>query len=63
MSSGRFACRWPPLAMLVPTLVLAAATVWFGIDTELSAGIARQAAEVLLSGPMVPVPLETAGGQ
>jgi len=52
-----------PLAMLVPTLVLAAATVWFGIDTELSAGIARQAAEVLLSGPMVPVPLETAGGQ
>ncbi len=39
-----------PLSMLVPTLVLVAATVYFGIDTTLTAGIASQAADVLLAG-------------
>jgi multicomponent Na+:H+ antiporter subunit D len=36
--------------MLLPLLVLAGATIYFGIDTEWSAGIAARAAEVLLGG-------------
>lgn len=32
-----------PLQMLVPALVLAAATIWFGIDTDLSLGFAELA--------------------
>jgi multicomponent Na+:H+ antiporter subunit D len=40
----------PPLSMLVPLLVLAAATVYFGIDTRASAGIAAEAAHALLGG-------------
>ncbi|HET7717065.1 MAG TPA: monovalent cation/H+ antiporter subunit D family protein [Bauldia sp.] len=39
-----------PAEMLVPTLVLAAATVWFGIDTELTAGMAGLAAKTLIGG-------------
>ena len=42
--------RDPPPSMLLPLLVLAAATIYFGIDTEWSAGIAARAAEVLLGG-------------
>jgi multicomponent Na+:H+ antiporter subunit D len=38
----------PPLSMLLPILVLAAATIYFGIDTRLTAGIASRAAEDLL---------------
>lgn len=38
----------PPLMMLVPLLVLAFASVYFGIDTELSAGVASRVAETLL---------------
>jgi multicomponent Na+:H+ antiporter subunit D len=38
----------PPLNMLIPILVLAAATIYFGIDTELSAGIASKAAAALV---------------
>ncbi len=40
----------PPLSMLVPMLVLSAATLYFGIDTDASAAIARRAAEVLVGG-------------
>lgn len=40
----------PPLSMLAPMLVLAAATIYFGIDTEATAGIARKAAEALIGG-------------
>lgn len=40
----------PPWSMLMPMLALAAATIYFGIDTEASATIARRAAEVLVGG-------------
>jgi multicomponent Na+:H+ antiporter subunit D len=39
-----------PAALLVPTLVLAAACVYFGIDTDMTVGVARMAAESLLGG-------------
>ncbi len=41
----------PPATMMVPLLVLAAAVIWFGIDTRLNAGIASRAAAMLLGGP------------
>ena len=40
----------PPLSMLLPTLALVAATVYFGFDTTASAGIAGRAADLLLAG-------------
>ncbi len=40
----------PPWSMLAPILLLAAATVYFGVDTRASAGIASAAAEYLLGG-------------
>lgn len=40
----------PPLSMLVPILVLAAATIYFGFDTELTANVAATAAKMLLGG-------------
>ncbi|HEX4892248.1 MAG TPA: monovalent cation/H+ antiporter subunit D family protein [Hyphomicrobiaceae bacterium] len=40
----------PPLSMLIPLLLLAAATIYFGIDTEASAGIARKIASGLVGG-------------
>jgi multicomponent Na+:H+ antiporter subunit D len=43
-------CTDPPLSMLIPMLVLTAATIYFGIDTEASAGMALKAAETLLGG-------------
>lgn len=42
--------REAPLAMLVPTWVLLGATVFFGIYTRYSAGVAEQAAEAVLRG-------------
>jgi multicomponent Na+:H+ antiporter subunit D len=42
----------PPLNMLIPILVLGAATIYFGIEAELSAGIASKAAEALIGGRM-----------
>jgi multicomponent Na+:H+ antiporter subunit D len=39
-----------PLEMLVPIWLLAAATIFFGLDTNLTAGIAQQAAVVLIGG-------------
>jgi multicomponent Na+:H+ antiporter subunit D len=40
----------PPPSMLLPVVVLAAATIYFGIDTEWSVGIAGSAANALLGG-------------
>ena len=40
----------PPLTMLAPLLILALATVYLGIDTEASAGIAGKIAAGLLGG-------------
>ena len=37
-----------PLGLLVPTWILAIASIWFGIDTRLSAGAALEAARTLL---------------
>jgi multicomponent Na+:H+ antiporter subunit D len=40
----------PPLSMLLPLVLLAAATIYFGFDTEWTAGIADTAAKGLLGG-------------
>jgi multicomponent Na+:H+ antiporter subunit D len=40
----------PPPSMLLPILVLAAATIYFGFDTRLTAGVAGVAAQMLLGG-------------
>jgi multicomponent Na+:H+ antiporter subunit D len=40
----------PPLSMLLPLVLLAAATVYFGFDTQWTAGIANTAAKGLLEG-------------
>jgi multicomponent Na+:H+ antiporter subunit D len=42
--------RDPPPSMLLPIVVLAAATIYFGIDTEWSVGIADAVAKALLGG-------------
>lgn len=42
--------RDPPLSMLLPMIVLAVATIYFGFFTEWSAGLARDAAAMLLGG-------------
>jgi len=42
--------RTPPIEMLVVTWALAAATVYFGFNTEITAGVAEQAATLLLAG-------------
>jgi len=42
--------REAPLSMLIPTWVLIGATIFFGLMTSGSAGIAHRAAEALLSG-------------
>ncbi|MCB1472166.1 MAG: monovalent cation/H+ antiporter subunit D family protein [Rhodobiaceae bacterium] len=42
--------RDPPLLMLVPTIILAAACVFFGVDASLTAGLAEGAANVLFGG-------------
>jgi multicomponent Na+:H+ antiporter subunit D len=40
----------PPASMLLPIVVLAAATIYFGFDTEWTAGVAGTAAKGLLGG-------------
>jgi multicomponent Na+:H+ antiporter subunit D len=40
----------PPASMLVPLILLAAATIYFGIDTRFSVGIAQAAAAMLTEG-------------
>ena len=37
-----------PLSLLLPTALMAAATIYFGLETSQSAGIAAQAVETLL---------------
>jgi multicomponent Na+:H+ antiporter subunit D len=49
-SKACIAASEAPAELLLPTWVLAAATVWFGIDTNLTAGLAREAAAVLVGG-------------
>ncbi len=39
-----------PLTMLVPTWILIGATVYFGLDTDLTVGVAQRAAEGLFAG-------------
>ena len=39
-----------PPEMAAITWVLAAATIWFGFDTTITAGVAGRAAEILLAG-------------
>jgi multicomponent Na+:H+ antiporter subunit D len=41
----------PPLAMLLPIVTLAAATIWFGFDTEWTVGVASAAVAALLKAP------------
>lgn len=40
----------PPLSMLIPMLALAAATIYFGFETQASAGLAGKIAATLLGG-------------
>ncbi|MGD9866869.1 MAG: monovalent cation/H+ antiporter subunit D family protein [Hyphomicrobiales bacterium] len=40
----------PPLEMQIPILIVVVATVYFGLDTKLTAGVAGQAADILLAG-------------
>jgi multicomponent Na+:H+ antiporter subunit D len=47
---GRAPVREAPLSMLVPLWVLAGASIYLGVDTRLSAGLAHQAAVSLLGG-------------
>ena len=39
-----------PLAMLIPLWLLVAATIYFGVDADLTAGLAQEAAVALLGG-------------
>ncbi len=40
-----------PLSMLVPTWVLIGASIYFGLQTEVTVGVARRAAQQLLGAP------------
>jgi multicomponent Na+:H+ antiporter subunit D len=42
--------RDPPATMLIPMIILAAATIYFGLDTTWSAKIADSAAQILVGG-------------
>ena len=42
--------RKPPVEMLLITWILAAATIYFGVQTDISAGVAGEAARELLAG-------------
>ena len=46
--AGRAAVSEAPLSMLIPTWVLIGASIYFGIHTDLSVGVARRAAQMLL---------------
>jgi multicomponent Na+:H+ antiporter subunit D len=48
--AGAHLQRKPVLTMAVPTTLLCAATLYFGLDTRFSVGAASAAAKVLLSG-------------
>ena len=40
----------PPIEMLAPILIMVIAIVYFGVDAELTAGLATKAADTLLAG-------------
>ena len=42
--------REAPLGMLAPAWVLAVAAIFFGLATDWTYGVAREAAELLLAG-------------
>jgi len=42
--------RMPPAEMVAVTVALALATIYFGLDTRITAGVAGRAAELLLAG-------------
>ncbi len=44
--------RDAPMSIIVPAWIIAIACIWFGIDTDLTLGSARTAAESLLSGSL-----------
>jgi multicomponent Na+:H+ antiporter subunit D len=50
LPDGQATPQEAPLSLLLPTWVLALANLYFGIDTSLSVGVARRAAESLLGG-------------
>jgi len=39
-----------PTTMLVPTWILSGSSIYFGINTDLTVGVAKQAATVLFGG-------------
>jgi len=47
---GTEAVTEAPLSMLLPTLLLAGANIYFGVDTRVPVAIAENAAELLLRG-------------
>ena len=50
LSAAAARAKDPPLMMLAPILTLALASIYFGIDTELSAGVASRIADTLVGG-------------
>ena len=48
--SGESSVREAPLSLLVPTWLLVAGSIYFGINTEMTVGVAGAAARVLLGG-------------
>jgi multicomponent Na+:H+ antiporter subunit D len=50
-SEQRVGVSEAPWSMLLPSAVLVAATVYFGLDTSLTLGSAYQAAQDLMGGP------------
>jgi multicomponent Na+:H+ antiporter subunit D len=49
-ASAVIAASDPPFSMLLPLVALAASVIYFGIDTNLSAGLAGKAADMLIGG-------------
>jgi multicomponent Na+:H+ antiporter subunit D len=48
---SREAVREAPLSMLLPTLLLAGANIYFGLDTRLPVAMTENAALLLFRGP------------
>jgi multicomponent Na+:H+ antiporter subunit D len=48
--AGRDPVSEAPLSMLIPTWVLIGASVYFGVHTSLTVGVARKAALALVGG-------------
>ncbi|MHA1547632.1 MAG: proton-conducting transporter transmembrane domain-containing protein, partial [Alphaproteobacteria bacterium] len=50
LAPGLADAREAPVDMLIPIWILVGATVYFGLDTRLTVGVADQAAQALLAG-------------